>query len=160
MPMSKRPILVAPSILSADFRSLETEVKRARDSGADWIHCDIMDGHFVPNITFGPLVVAAVKKCVSVPLDVHLMISHPAKYIGAFRDAGADIITVHAECDDPLDELIPMIRESGARVGVTVNPDKPLDPILARLDRIDMVLIMTVYAGFGGQKFMTGMMIN
>jgi ribulose-phosphate 3-epimerase len=151
--MKARQIKVAPSILSADFGCLEREVKTAQDSGADLIHCDVMDGHFVQNITFGPMVVEAVRKCVSIPLDVHLMITNPLGYIPQFRDAGADTITVHAEIDESLDALIPAVRESGARVGVTVNPDKPVELFLPYLADIDQVLIMTVFAGFGGQKF-------
>ncbi|MBD3317029.1 MAG: ribulose-phosphate 3-epimerase [Chitinivibrionales bacterium] len=151
-------MLIAPSILSADFRSLEQEVTRAVEAGADMIHCDIMDGHFVPNISFGPLVVAAVRRCTTVPLDVHLMISNPQDYIERFRESGADTITVHAEATDDLPGLIAQIRDSGARVGITVNPDKPVDLFLDYLSEIDQVLIMTVYAGFGGQKFMPEMM--
>lgn len=153
--MSEKKILVAPSILSADFRILEQEVKAVEDAGADMIHCDVMDGRFVPNITIGPVIVEAVKKSVSIPLDVHLMIVHPEHYIKNFRDAGADIITIHAEteaCED-LPNAIKLIRESGAQVGVTVNPDKPVKLFLPYLKQIDQVLIMTVYAGFGGQKF-------
>lgn len=153
--MSKNEILVAPSILSADFRILEKEIKAVEGAGADMIHCDVMDGRFVPNITIGPVIVEAVKKSVSIPLDVHLMIVHPEQYIKNFRDAGADIITVHAEaeaCGD-LPNAIELIRESGAKVGVTVNPDKPVELFLPYLKQIDQVLIMTVNAGFGGQKF-------
>jgi ribulose-phosphate 3-epimerase len=152
--MNPRPIQVAASILSADFRALEREVKAAQDGGADLIHCDVMDGHFVPNLTFGPLIVEAVRKCASVPLDVHLMISNPSRYIAQFSEAGADTIIVHAECRDALETLIPMIRENGARVGVTVNPDKPVDLFMRHLDKLDQVLVMTVYAGFGGQDFL------
>lgn len=151
--MSEKKILIAPSILSADFRILEKEVTAVAEAGADMIHCDVMDGRFVPNITIGPLVVAAVKKCVSIPLDVHLMIVEPQQYIKNFRDAGADIITVHAEACDDLPDVMKQIRESGARVGITVNPDKPVELFLPYLEEIDQVLIMTVYAGFGGQKF-------
>jgi ribulose-phosphate 3-epimerase len=151
--MDERTIKVAPSILSADFRHLEREVKAVEEAGADMIHCDVMDGDFVPNITFGPLVVEAVRKCVNIPVDVHLMISHPERYVQSFRDAGADIVTAHAEAVDNVDEILEKIRQSGARVGVTVNPDKPVSLFLDRLDTIDQVLIMTVYAGFGGQKF-------
>ncbi len=151
--MVKREILIAPSILSADFRILEKEVKAAEDAGADMIHCDIMDGNFVPNISFGPIVVEAVKKCVSIPLDVHLMIINPEKYIKDFRDAGADIITVHAEIFEDLSSVLKLINESGSKVGVTVNPDKPVELFLNYLRDIDIVLIMSVYAGFGGQKF-------
>jgi ribulose-phosphate 3-epimerase len=156
--MSERKILIAPSILSADFRILEKEVKAVEDAGADMIHCDVMDGRFVPNITIGPLVVEAVRKSVSIPLDVHLMIVEPQKYTSSFRDAGADIITVHAEACDDMSSVIGQIRESGARVGITVNPDKPVELLLPYLQQIDQVLIMTVFAGFGGQKFMKDMM--
>lgn len=128
-------------------------MKDAEQAGADRIHCDVMDGHFVPNITFGPLVVEAVKKCVSVPLDVHLMISDPGAYVDAFCNAGADVLTFHAEADCVLTEVIEAIAAHKVRVGVTVNPDKPVELFIDHLERIDQVLIMTVYAGFGGQKF-------
>jgi len=150
-------IQIAPSILSADFRCLEREVKSAQDAGADRIHCDVMDGHFVPNITFGPLVVEAVRKCVSIPLDVHLMISEPLRYVKAFCNAGADILIFHAEANDPVPETADAIRKCGVKAGITVNPDKPVELFLEYLDKIDQVLIMTVYAGFGGQKFIHGM---
>jgi ribulose-phosphate 3-epimerase len=146
-------ILIAPSILSADFRNLEVEVKAAADAGADMMHCDIMDGVFVPNISYGPMIVDWVKKCSPVPLDVHLMIVDPIRYITQFRDAGADIITVHAEACPDLGAAIAAIEASDAQVGVSVNPDKPLDLFMPYLSKIDMVLIMSVYAGFGGQKF-------
>lgn len=151
--MEEKKILVAPSILSADFRNLEHEVKAAENAGADMIHCDIMDGVFVPNITFGPLIVETVKKCVSIPLDVHLMIVNPEVYVLDFRNAGADIITVHAEACENLPQVISIIRNSGAKVGITVNPDKPLDLILPHIEHIDQILIMSVYAGFAGQTF-------
>ncbi|MFP4013136.1 MAG: ribulose-phosphate 3-epimerase [Chitinispirillaceae bacterium] len=154
----EKKIEIAPSILSADFRNLEREVKAAQDAGADRIHCDVMDGHFVPNLTFGPLVVEAVKKCVSIPLDVHLMISDPQKYASDFCSAGSDILTFHAEAVSDPKSLLQEIRSRGARAGVAVNPDKPLDLFMDELENIDQVLIMTVYAGFGGQKFMSEMM--
>jgi ribulose-phosphate 3-epimerase len=156
--VSTKKIEIAPSILSADFRNLEREVKAVQDSGADRIHCDIMDGHFVPNLTFGPIVVEAVKRCVTIPLDVHLMIHHPQKYISQFCDAGADILMVHAEACDDLPAVLESIRKKGIRSGVAVNPDKSIDLFLPYLDMIDQVLIMTVYAGFGGQKFIPEMM--
>ena len=146
-------IYVAPSILSADFRILEKEVKNAEKAGADLIHCDIMDGSFVPNISFGPLVINAVKKCVSIPLDVHLMIVNPEKYIKYFHEAGADIITVHADGCPNLQSVIHNIRKYGSKVGIAVNPDKPVDLFIPYLSQIDLILIMTVFAGFGGQKF-------
>jgi ribulose-phosphate 3-epimerase len=156
-----RKIMVSPSILSADFRILEREVKAAQDAGADMIHCDVMDGRFVPNLTFGPLVVEAVKKCVSIPLDVHLMICDPAKYAGAFCDAGADVLAFHAEAVDGVGavrELLGEIRRRGARPGIAVNPDKPVELFLDALDAVGQVVIMSVYAGFGGQKFMPEVM--
>ena len=151
-----KKIKVAPSILSADFRSLEREVKAAQDAGADMIHCDVMDGHFVPNITFGPFIIEAVKRCVAIPLDVHLMISDPDKYAGAFCDAGADVLSFHAEALGGLDDifaLLEKIKSRGVRAGVAVNPDKPVSLFTSALAEIDQAVIMSVYAGFGGQKF-------
>ncbi len=156
--MNIKKCIIAPSILSADFRTLASDVKKVEASGADYIHCDVMDGHFVPNITFGPLVIEAVKKSVAIPLDVHLMISQPEKYIDAFCDAGADILTVHAEACTDLPFVISAIKKRAVRVGVCVNPDKPIDLFLPLLASIDQVLIMTVFAGFGGQKFMPAML--
>ena len=152
--MKTKKIEVAPSILSADFRNLEREVKAVQDAGADRIHCDVMDGHFVPNLTFGPFIVEAVKKCVTIPLDVHLMMYHPEKYVNQFCDAGSDILMVHAEACDDLPAVLESIRKKGVKCGVAVNPDKPVDLFLPYLDIIDQVLIMSVYAGFGGQKFL------
>jgi ribulose-phosphate 3-epimerase len=153
----QKKIEVAPSILSADFRNLEKAVKDVEAAGADRIHCDVMDGHFVPNITFGPMIVETVKKCVSIPLDVHLMISKPKDYVDSFCNAGADIIIVHAEaceaCGESLEEILSKIKGHGVRAGVTVNPDKAVGLFLPHLENIDQVLIMTVYAGFGAQKF-------
>ncbi len=156
--MNEKKMLVAPSILSADFRKLEEEIKAVEEAGADWIHCDIMDGRFVPNISFGPMVVETAKKCTTLPLDVHLMIVHPEEYIKKFADAGADIITVHAEACEDLEAVIKLIKDSGSKVGVTVNPDKPIDLFLPYLDQIDLALIMSVYAGFSGQKFIEDVM--
>jgi len=153
---TRAEIRVAPSILSADFRFLEREVKAACDAGADLIHCDVMDGRFVPNITFGPMVVAAVKKCASVPLDVHLMIADPIKYVDAFCDAGADILSFHADAAGGIDDVravVTKIKARGVRAGVAVNPDKPISLFTDMLSDIDMALVMSVYAGFGGQKF-------
>jgi ribulose-phosphate 3-epimerase len=151
--MVKNRIEVVPSILSADFACLEREVKAAVDAGADRIHCDVMDGHFVPNITFGPLVIEAVRRCVSIPLDVHLMISNPEKYIDDFCSAGANTLTVHAEACKDLPSVFAAIRKNSVRPGVTVNPDKPVSMFLDHLGLVDQALIMTVYAGFGGQTF-------
>lgn len=152
--MVQRKIEIAPSILAADFRHLEREVKTAQDSGADRIHCDIMDGVFVPNISFGPMVVSAVKRCVTIPVDVHLMISSPQKYIVQFCDAGADNLTIHADVVENLPSVFDAIRARGVKVGVTVNPDKPISLFERYLDKVDLVLIMSVHAGFGGQSFM------
>ncbi|MFW5960132.1 MAG: ribulose-phosphate 3-epimerase [Chitinivibrionales bacterium] len=155
----ERTIKIAPSILAADMGSLKEEVISIQEAGADMIHCDIMDGHFVPNISFGPMVVEAVKKCVSIPLDVHLMISEPQKYINGFVNAGADIITIHpnastTETPPEPEKCIEMIKSAGKRAGIAVNPDISVDTFLPFLDRLDLVLIMSVYAGFGGQKFL------
>jgi len=148
-----KSIEVAPSILSADFRILEKEVKDAEQAGADRIHCDVMDGHFVPNLTFGPFIVEAVKKSVSIPLDVHLMISEPEKYADSFCSAGADVLTFHSNAVNNIPSLLEQIKKQSVKVGVAVNPDISIDTFLTHLDKIDQVLIMTVYAGFGGQKF-------
>lgn len=156
--MKSKKIEIAPSILAADFRNLEREVKAAQDSGADRIHCDIMDGNFVPNISFGPIVVEAVKKSVTIPLDVHLMITRPEKYHNEFIDAGADILTFHAEACNDSAALLESIRKRGIKAGITVNPDIPIDLFLPYLDTIDQILIMTVYAGYGGQKFIDEML--
>ncbi|MBD3241180.1 MAG: ribulose-phosphate 3-epimerase [Chitinivibrionales bacterium] len=156
--MTAHAIKIAPSILSADFRCLEREVKDAEQAGADFIHCDVMDGSFVPNITFGPLVVEAVRKCVSIPLDVHLMIVNPDAYIDAFCQAGATILTFHAEASSDIAGDLDRIAAHGVGRGVTVNPDKPAELFLPHLESIDQVLIMTVYAGFGGQKFIAEML--
>lgn len=151
-------VQIAPSILSADFRYLEKEVRAAENAGADRIHCDIMDGNFVPNITFGPMVVQAVKKCVSVPLDVHLMISEPHKHVKTFCDAGADILVVHAEACENIPKTIDTIKKCGVKAGLSVNPNISLDLILPYLNLLDQVLIMTVFAGAAGQKFIPEML--
>jgi ribulose-phosphate 3-epimerase len=148
-----KKIEIAPSILSADFRNLERAVKNVEAAGADRIHCDVMDGHFVPNLTFGPLIIETVKKCVTIPLDVHLMISNPADYIATYCNAGADILIVHAEVCKDIPGIVSKIKKQGVRAGITVNPDISVDLFLPYLTDIDQVLIMTVYAGFGAQKF-------
>jgi ribulose-phosphate 3-epimerase len=144
---------IAPSILSADFTRLGDEIKAVEKAGADYIHIDVMDGHFVPNITIGPLIVEAARRATILPLDVHLMISNPDQYVDEFRKAGADIITVHAEAVNHLHRSIQLIRKSGARTGVSLNPATPLDALEYVLDDLDMVLLMTVNPGFGGQEF-------
>ena len=147
-------IQVSPSILSADFSQLGTEIKRLEEGGADMIHVDVMDGHFVPNLTIGPPVIKALRKHCSLKFDVHLMISPVHKYIEAYADAGADIITVHPEATDNLEHSINKIKDLKKKVGVSLNPETSIDLIKDLLDKIDLVLIMSVNPGFGGQKFM------
>lgn len=148
-------IKLAPSILSADFCNLGQEIKKVAAAGADLIHIDVMDGHFVPNITIGPPVVAAARRSTKLPLDVHLMIEDPDRYLEAFAAAGADILSVHAEVCRDLPATIKKIKQLKVQPAVAVNPDKPLDLILPVLDQVKMVLLMTVFPGFGGQKFIT-----
>ena len=145
---------ISPSILSADFSQLGTEIKRLEEGGADMIHVDVMDGHFVPNLTIGPPVIKALRKHCSLKFDVHLMISPVHKYIEAYADAGADIITVHPEATDNLEHSINKIKDLKKKVGVSLNPETSIDLIKNLLDKIDLVLIMSVNPGFGGQKFM------
>ena len=147
-------IQISPSILSADFSQLGTEIKRLEEGGADMIHVDVMDGHFVPNLTIGPPVIKALRKHCSLKFDVHLMISPVHKYIKAYADAGADIITIHPEATQNLEESIKMIKNLKKKVGVSLNPGSKIELITEYLDKIDLVLIMRVNPGFGGQKFM------
>jgi len=147
-------IQISPSILSADFSQLGTEIKRLEEGGADMIHVDVMDGHFVPNLTIGPPVIKALRKHCSLKFDVHLMIAPVHKYIEAYADAGADIITVHPEATDNLEDSINKIKDLKKKVGVSLNPETSIDLIKNLLDKIDLVLIMSVNPGFGGQKFM------
>ena len=149
-----KKIQISPSILSADFSQLGNEIKRLEEGGADMIHVDVMDGHFVPNLTIGPPVIKALKKHSSMLFDVHLMISPVHKYIEAYSDAGADIITIHPEATDNLKESILKIKELKKRVGVSLNPETSVDVIFDNLNQIDLVLVMSVNPGFGGQKFM------
>lgn len=144
---------VAPSILSADFSELGHEIKRVADAGADLIHIDVMDGHFVPNLTFGAPVIKCIRKVTDLPFDVHLMIEKPERYLEDFRNAGADIITVHAESCDDLKPVINKIKSLGAKAGVSVNPATPLNVIEDVLPDVDMVLLMSVNPGFGGQSY-------
>jgi ribulose-phosphate 3-epimerase len=152
--MRIKPVKIAPSILAADFGRLAEEAKRAESAGADWLHVDVMDGHFVPNLTIGPDGVSALRNAVSLPLDVHLMISRPDRYWKAFADAGAGWITCHAEAEHDLGETLSKIREAGIRAGPALNPDKDLESIEPVLPESDLVLVMSVFPGFGGQKFM------
>ena len=147
-------IQISPSILSADFSQLGSEIQRLEKGGADMIHVDVMDGHFVPNLTIGPPVIKALRKHCSLKFDVHLMISPVHKYIDAYADAGADIITIHPEATNNLNESIKKIRELNKKVGVSLNPESNINLITDLLDKIDLVLIMSVNPGFGGQKFM------
>ena len=149
-----KKIQISPSILSADFSQLSNEIKRLEDGGADMIHVDVMDGHFVPNLTIGPPVIKSLKKHSSILFDVHLMISPVHKYIKAYADAGADIITIHPEATDDINSSISLIKELNKKVGVSLNPKTKVDVIIEHLNRIDLVLIMSVNPGFGGQKFM------
>ncbi len=144
---------LAPSLLSADFSDLKNEIKKAEEGGADLFHLDIMDGHFVPNLTFGPMIVKAIRKLTYLPLDSHLMISNPDQYIEEFRKAGSDIITVHFEACIHLHRTIMKIKETGAKAGVSINPATPVNVLEEIIDYVDILLIMSVNPGFGGQKF-------
>ena len=150
-------LLVAPSVLASDFAKLGEELVRVEKAGCDLIHLDVMDGHFVPNITFGPALVAAIRKLSNLTFDAHLMISHPLQYAEAFSKAGADHISFHIESDDKPQEVIDAIKKAGCSVGVTLKPKTPAETILPYIDQLDMVLIMTVEPGFGGQSFMHDM---
>ncbi len=155
-----KKIQISPSILSADFSQLGNEIKRLEEGGADMIHVDVMDGHFVPNLTIGPPVIRALKKNSSIIFDVHLMISPVHKYIDAYSEAGADIITIHPEATNDLKSSILKIKELNKKVGVSLNPKTKIDSIINFLDQIDLVLIMSVNPGFGGQKFMPEVLIK
>lgn len=147
-------IYVSPSILSADFANLERDIKRIEDGGADWVHVDVMDGHFVPNITIGVPVVASIRKVTKLPLDVHLMIENPEKYVEPFVKAGADILTFHYECGTDIKITIDLIKSFGIKVGLSIKPKTTPDVVFPYLKDLDLLLVMTVEPGFGGQKFM------
>ena len=149
-----RPHYLAPSILNSDFARLGESVAAIERGGADWVHLDVMDGHFVPNLTIGPVIVEAVRKITKLPLDCHLMVNEPEKMVPWFADAGADSITIHAEATQDLPALVRLIRSRGVRAGVSLRPATPLEALEPVLAEIDMVLLMSVNPGFGGQKFM------
>ena len=153
-----RNIIVAPSILAGDFGNFARDAQRVEQGGGDWLHCDVMDGHFVPNITFGPDTIAAFRKATKLPLDVHLMIERPDQYVGRFIDAGADHLIVHLEAQHDVAKTLQHIRTRGKRAGLAINPDTSAEKALPFLGQIDELLVMTVHPGFGGQAFLPEML--
>jgi ribulose-phosphate 3-epimerase len=156
--MGSPPVLIAPSILSADLAHLADEIRQVEQAGADWIHVDVMDGRFVPNITLGPVVVQAARRITRLPLDVHLMIVEPERYVEAFAEAGADVISVHVEASVHLQRTLAEIRRLGKRAGVVLNPHTPEAHIEYVLEDVDLVLVMSVNPGFGGQRFLASVL--
>ena len=154
MPAVNGKISIAPSILSADMCRLGEEVSKVVQAGADWLHVDIMDGHFVPNLSFGPAVVRSLKGFTDLPLDVHLMVTHPHKFIEPFAQAGADLLTIHAESEDDTRQTLQSIKSFGIKTGVSIKPDTHPDVLQTLLDELDLILVMSVYPGFGGQSFL------
>jgi ribulose-phosphate 3-epimerase len=150
----RRPVVIAPSLLASDHGRLAEGAARAEASGGDWLHVDIMDGLFVPNLTFGPAVVASVRKAVGIPLDVHLMLLRPDRYVEPFLRAGASVLSVHVEAEHEVADTLARIRAAGAQAGLALNPDTPLERAIPHLGAIDLLLCMTVFPGFGGQAFM------
>ena len=148
----------SPSILASDFAHLAEEAQRMEQAGADYLHIDVMDGHFVPNITLGPPVIRSLRPCCSLPFDVHLMISHPLAYLERFAQAGADLITVHVECEDDVGETLGQIKALGCQPGLTLRPATPIEAVFPYLEQVGMVLVMTVEPGFGGQPFRPDML--
>lgn len=155
---TSKKILIAPSLLSADFARLAEEIRDAENAGCDVLHVDVMDGHFVPNLTIGPVVVRAVRKVTKMPLDVHLMIDAPGRYIAEFRKAGADWITIHVEAEKDIRKTLQEIKKLGAKAGLSLRPKTPVSDLEPYLDELDLVLVMSVEPGFGGQSFMPDMM--
>lgn len=149
-----KKILIAPSLLSADFSRLAEEIRDVEKAGCDALHIDVMDGHFVPNLTIGPLVVSAIRKVTKLPLDIHLMIDTPSRSIAEFRKAGADWITVHVESEKDISSVLQMIRSSGAKTGISLRPKTPVETLFPYLSELDLILVMSVEPGFGGQTFM------